>query len=77
MEGLLSHNGKEWVVKYCHISEKELPLYHKDVESIDEVFNPTFTKSVEFEIIDEFSHPHLFEDVSWGDGVYCAKLKEK
>ena len=29
---------------------------------------------VNFKIVDEFSHPHLFEDVSWGDGVKCAKL---
>lgn len=77
MEGLLSHNGKEWVVKYCHISEKELPLYHKDAEDIEKVFTAKFTKNVEFEIIDEFSHPELFEDIGWGDGVYCAKLKNK
>lgn len=75
MEGLLSHNGKEWVVKYCNIGKKELPLYHKDVELVELIFDEDETRNITFEIIDEFSHPHLFEDIGWGDGYYCAKLK--
>ena len=30
--------------------------------------------TVEFELVDEFSHPELFTQVGWGDGVTCAKL---
>ncbi len=75
MEGLLCHNGKEWIVKYCNIGDKELPLYYKDAEDVDKIVTTKFKKTVEFDIIDEFSHPHLFEDVSWGEGSYCAKLK--
>jgi len=76
MDGLLKYNGNEWVVSYCHIKEKELPVYYKDADKINESLSKDTVKSVEFEIIDEFSHPRLFEDIPWGCGDYCAKLNE-
>ena len=77
MVGLLKYNGDNWVVNYFDIIEKELPLYYKEEKEINKVFNVTFTKEVEFEIVDEFSHPHLFYDIGWGDGIGCAKLIKK
>ena len=29
---------------------------------------------VYFIIVDEFTHPYLFENISWGDGTTCAWL---
>ena len=77
MEGVLKHNGKNWVVSYCNRSEKELPLYYKDDKIINELFKRDEVKPVLFEIIDEFSHPQLFQEIPWGEGDYCAKLTEK
>jgi hypothetical protein len=74
MMGILSNNGKEWVVSYSDFMERVIPLYHKDVEKIDIMFQPTHTQEVDFEIVDEFSHEHLFYNVGWGEGPPCAKL---
>ena len=74
MTGILSNNGKEWVVSYSDFRVRVVPLYHKDVEKIDIMFQPTHTQEVDFEIVDEFSHEHLFYNVSWGEGQPCAKL---
>ena len=74
MIGILSNNGKEWVVSYSDFRVRVVPLYHKDVEKIGIMFQPTHTQEVDFEIVDEFSHEHLFYNVGWGEGPPCAKL---
>lgn len=74
MNGLLKYNGNEWVVSYHQVKQKEIPVYHKDVDKINESLSKDTIKSVEFEIIDEFSHPRLFEGIPWGSGDYCAKI---
>jgi hypothetical protein len=76
MTGLLKHNGKQWVV-YNVIEDVEYPLYYKDSEFVDSAFQPTFSKDVEFDLVDEFTHGNLFRDVAWGEGSQCAKLKNK
>lgn len=75
MEGLLKYNGEKWMVKFFDQGEKELPLYFKDNEMIESVFDHGVEQIVEFEIIDEFSHPNLFLGIPWGFGDYCVKLK--
>jgi hypothetical protein len=72
MKGILFNNGKEWVIKYD--THKVIPLYYKDDEKVDIQFEPTHTQEVDFEIVDEFTHQHLFYNVGWGEGSPCAKL---
>lgn len=75
MEGLLKYDGKKWVVKYFDHKEIVLPLHIKDNDMVNSVFEHNVVQIVEFDIIDEFSHPNLFLGVPWGFGEYCAKLK--
>jgi hypothetical protein len=51
---------------------KEIPLY------FDEYYPQSLIDTeVEFVIVDEFTHPHLFKGVEWGDGIKYAKLTSK
>jgi hypothetical protein len=74
MVGVVSHDGEKWVISYNDGIERIVPVYHKDVKSIDEELIKTLVSGVNFELIDEFTHPNLFYDVSWGEGTLCAKL---
>jgi len=76
MVGLLKHNGEQWIISNV-IEDKEYPLYYKDSEFIESAFQTTYTKNVDFELVDEFTHGDLFRDVAWGEGSQCAKLKNK
>jgi hypothetical protein len=49
------------------------PIYDRDLDRI-KTYAILPGDSVEFELIDEFTHPEFFEHVGWGDGVTCAKL---
>ncbi len=80
MKGTLHKTEQGWVVEYAKHSE--LPLHPDDVKQIEEdakVFDNIEARiaacsSVEFEIIDEFTHPELFTNVGWGDSITYAKL---
>lgn len=51
------------------------PVYHDDQKLADKInseFNTSF--EVTANLIDEFSNPELFRDVSWGMGHKCYKL---
>jgi len=49
--------------------ELEMPLY------FDEYYPPSIIgKDVEFIIVDEFTHPHLYKGIDWGDGIKYAKI---
>jgi hypothetical protein len=49
--------------------EKEMPLY------FDDYYPPSIIgKDVEFIIVDEFTHSHLFKAIGWGDGIKYAKI---
>ena len=71
IKGKLVRKDNEWVVIYeTEIGEHYLPLYHKS-----QVSNLTEDNTeVHFEIVDEFTHPWLFEDIGFMCGVECAKL---
>lgn len=59
------------IISLCPIisEEKEMPLY------FDEYYPPSIIgKDVEFIIVDEFTHPHLFKAIDWGDGIKYAKI---
>lgn len=57
--------GLTYDVEYETISGGEL----KDIQlwELQEIINNDFTCSVE--MVDEFSHPELFQHVGWGDGL--------
>ena len=89
LEGnLIKHNGV-WSVKYFHRkpntevewAERIVPLYPENEEEFremeimfDHFESRTTNQAVTFELVDEFTHPHLFDSVGWGDGTTCAKL---
>jgi|Laugrespbdmm15sd_2_1035082.scaffolds.fasta_scaffold289344_1 hypothetical protein len=77
MLGKLNKTKQGWSVTYLDSSNilNELPVYHRDVELIDAISFSQDSTEIEFEIIDEFSSPKLFEDVDFMVGVECAKLK--
>lgn len=82
--GKLQMGEAGWSVRYPKhpTSEKifewkEVPLVPEDQEKINQMTsspNPISGVEVEFELIDEFSHPQYYENVGWGDGVELAKL---
>lgn len=75
MKGKLLKKETGWIVSYTDVFnlQKELPLYHKDIVS-DSTQDST---EIDFEIVDEFTHPELFYGVDFWSGVECAKLLSK
>lgn len=84
MKGKLSKKEGNWYVLEIKQGTHYL-LYPDDVKQIEEdakVFDNIEARiavypDVEFEVIDEFTHPHLYENVGWGDGIIYAKLLHK
>jgi hypothetical protein len=81
MKGILSKSNRGWVVKET-IGEgpearliKTFPLHQSDIDKLEPSVLGEYGE-VEFEIIDEFTHPQYYESVGWGDGVKYAKLKQ-
>ena len=72
MKGELLKKNTGWVVRYTDVFnlQKELPLYHNDIVS-DSTQDNT---EIDFEIVDEFSHPELFHGIDFWGGLECAKL---
>jgi len=79
---LFKDKDKVWSVFY--IKEypsgnltKTLPLYIGDFDK-KKSKEPTMVleegKEINFEIVTEFTHPHLYENVGWGDGIDYAKI---
>ena len=78
MKGILIKSDDGWFVEYPKhptsgkiYETKTLPVYYDDAIYL---FPSDIGDEVEFEIVDEFTHSHLFESISWGDGPPCAKL---
>lgn len=85
---LLKHNGI-WCVIFTDRKpntevewyERVIPLHPDDQKEFSEmeiVFDNLESRAtnqpVTIELIDEFTHPHMFENVGWGDGSTCAKI---
>lgn len=78
MKGTLKKVDDQWIVEYPKYPTSgkvyetaSLPLYYDDAIYC---FPSDIGDEVNFEIVDEFTHPQLFESISWGDGPPCAKL---
>jgi hypothetical protein len=78
MKGVLINNPIGWVVNYNFTEDKtdweQLPLHPDFVDMMDTCFRPSFSQEVEFEIIDEYSNPELYEGVPLWEGTKYAKL---
>lgn len=60
----------EWLIE---AEGFKYPIYDKDlIELQDHAILPGDT--VDFEIVSEFTHPHLFSHRGWGEGIECAKI---
>jgi len=82
MEGRLTKLRDVWNVRYYTPDLEEIdpvycgtliPIHPNDIKSLGNQFKES--QKVEFEIVDEFTHQHLFHGIPWGDGIRCAKLK--
>ncbi len=74
--GLLKMRGNEWLVCYwngaCNLNFPVFPDDSKKLNSNKSLLRDGDT--VDFEMIDEFTHPELYTDIGWGDGIQYAKL---
>jgi hypothetical protein len=88
MKGTLKKINEQWLVYYYEdvmsgvTRLKELPLYPQDFETLSEFNDYEFgdgTKifdelPIQFEIIDEFTHPKLYNGLAWGTGKFAKLL---
>ena len=87
MKGTLKKVNNQWFIYYQEeimsnvLKNIELPLYPKDIESLNEFEDkfgdgsPVFDGLVvQFEIIDEFTHQKLYEGLGWGVGKFAKLL---
>lgn len=71
-------HGELMIVSENPFQLKPLPIFYKDLERIRSG-RLTLNEGdvIEFETVDEFTHPKLFQEVGWGEGPACAKIIEK
>lgn len=75
MTGTLKFRLNTWFVSCTDkagnlpIKQRMIPVYPKDINNKLVQDSP-----VKFELIDEFTHPELYTDVAFMDGVVYAKL---
>jgi len=65
MEGILKKIGQEMFVTQ---GENHYPIVNSENLEAETI--------VEFDIIDEFTNPELYEGVGWGDGIKYALIKK-
>jgi hypothetical protein len=73
--GTLVRSERGWRVRYekkilDFTKWREIPVYKEETLDLLSLEG----KEVQFEEIDEFTHPHLFFDIPWGDGISCARI---
>jgi hypothetical protein len=81
MKGELIKLAKGWTVLHKIYDEGinfgvDYPLHPDDAAKFEPATLGSFGE-VEYEIIDEFTHPELYQGVGWGDGIQYAKLIQK
>ena len=83
MKGTLKKQDGKWLVYYQEevmprvTKALELPLYPADAKTLNDYGDYSVSwedgLTVQFEIIDEFTHPQLYNGLEWGSGK-MAKL---
>jgi hypothetical protein len=76
MKGILHKESYGWVVRYKPEYKYPRPWLEMKIYPNDLLYllDSDDNTEVEFNIVDEFTHPELFTNVGWGDGRACAKL---
>ncbi len=88
MKGTLKKVNNQWLVYYQEpvmprVSRTmELPLYPNDVDTLKDFEAYRFGDgskifdqlAIQFEIIDEFTHPELYIGLEWGSGKFAKLL---
>jgi hypothetical protein len=78
-KGTLKKSNEEWVVyhdivdPYSQITNP-LPIHDSFFEFLDKCFTSSFSQEVNFEVMNEFSHPELYHGVPLWAGKLYAKL---
>lgn len=66
-----------WMIRYVdsnvNLMVRELPVYRENLTE-SQKWSMDVGMEIEFEIIDEFTHPKLYENVGLFDGITMAKL---
>jgi hypothetical protein len=70
-KGILIREGW-WKVKYQTDGIEEILKIFPDSYLL--FLDQDENKEVEFQVVDEFTHPELYKDIGWGDGEKFAKL---
>ena len=76
MIGTLLKMRNGWYVKRIEEGEWETyyPIHYNNIEQTNKD-SLVLNNKVVFEIVDEFTHPQLFENVAWGESKKYAYLK--
>lgn len=84
MKGTLHKVNSQWIVTYQEpvmprvFRNEDLPLYPGDVKILNDYgdYSASWEKglTVQFEIIDEFTHQKLYENIEWGAGKFAKLL---
>jgi hypothetical protein len=69
MKGKIIKKDKEFLVEYLNTYGimRTVPVYKPKADLVEDT-------QVEFEIVDEFSHPKLFADVALFEGMPSARI---
>lgn len=69
MKGKIIKNGEEFLVEYLNTYGivRTVPVYKPNANLVEGL-------QVDFEIVDEFSHPKLFADVGLFEGMPSARI---
>lgn len=84
MKGTLKKVNSQWLVYYQEevmprvTKALELPLYPADAKTLNDYGDYSASwedgLTVQFEIIDEFTHPQLYNGLEWGSGKFAKLL---
>lgn len=84
MKGTLKKVNDQWLVYYQEeimsrvLKDVNLPLYPGDVKTLNDYGDYSTSwedgLTVQFEIIDEFTHQKLYEGLEWGIGKFAKLL---
>lgn len=84
MKGTLKKVNDQWLVYYQEeimsrvLKDVNLPLYPGDVKTLNDYGDYSTSwedgLTVQFEIIDEFTHQKLYEGLDWGVGKFAKLL---
>lgn len=78
-KGTLKKLNDEWVVYHDIVDPysqctNPLPIHESFYEMLETCFTSSFSHEVKFEIMNEYTHPELYDGVPLWQGKFYAKL---